>query len=165
MGYGILQRYELSLRSKLVDAKSHELLQVMGYQRDGLWQSRLYNVLTHWVSQPACLHLSTCWTMYINNYPAYTTIQCICNSVWNPFLLQPSQFLQNLNVHCCHWYVIYLTHSFTCIVHTIFISTQKESCCHWLTVPNFLWLEQLLPHTPWNSAQKPNQPTSHGLHS
>ena len=36
MGYGILQRYGLSLQTKLVDAKSHGLLQVMGYKRDGL---------------------------------------------------------------------------------------------------------------------------------
>ena len=41
MSYGILQRYGLSLQTKSVDAKSHGLLQVMGYQRDGLWQSQL----------------------------------------------------------------------------------------------------------------------------
>jgi hypothetical protein len=42
MGYGILQSYGLSLLTKLVDAKTYGLLQVMGSYRDGLLQSRLY---------------------------------------------------------------------------------------------------------------------------
>ena len=36
VGYGILQRYGLSLHTKSVGAKSHGLLQIMGCQRDGL---------------------------------------------------------------------------------------------------------------------------------
>ena len=36
MGYGVLQSYGFSLRTELVDTKSHGLLEVMGSHGDGL---------------------------------------------------------------------------------------------------------------------------------
>jgi hypothetical protein len=47
MGYGLLKVYGLSLVTKLVNAETHGLLQVMGSDRDGLSQRRLYNSLLY----------------------------------------------------------------------------------------------------------------------
>ena len=42
MGYGVLESYGIFLVTNSVDAKTHGLLQVMGYHKYGLGQSRLY---------------------------------------------------------------------------------------------------------------------------